>query len=202
MAARTNSSWAPRGPRSRSRPSLRMRFKCANRILIFFLRSRRDCGVRSRRGKGRRAREHILQKSKSNAVAALLVEYARLHDLTIMPASDERWYAEAVIFGSGRPTLMLQLNPRARPFALGTIAVAWDFSRAAARAVSDALPLLERAKKVRVVTVQNEKHFDKNHSAPARHRSRARTGFSSFWHENHRSVWRLPGAPRLGLVQH
>src|SRR6476660_1780665 len=42
IAARTNSSWAPRGPRSRSRPSLRMRFKCANRISIF-LRSRRDC---------------------------------------------------------------------------------------------------------------------------------------------------------------
>jgi len=31
MAARTNSSWAPRGPRRLSRPSLRMRFKCANR---------------------------------------------------------------------------------------------------------------------------------------------------------------------------
>jgi hypothetical protein len=29
MAARTNSSWAPRGPRSRSRPSFRVRFKCA-----------------------------------------------------------------------------------------------------------------------------------------------------------------------------
>src|SRR6202044_4195107 len=36
MAARTNSSWAPRGPRSRSRPSFRMRFRCANRISIFF----------------------------------------------------------------------------------------------------------------------------------------------------------------------
>ena len=41
MAARTNSSWAPRGPRSRSRPSFRMRLRCANRISIF-LRSRRD----------------------------------------------------------------------------------------------------------------------------------------------------------------
>jgi hypothetical protein len=38
---RTNSSWAPCGPRSRSRPSFRMRFKCANRISIF-LRSCRD----------------------------------------------------------------------------------------------------------------------------------------------------------------
>jgi hypothetical protein len=42
MAARTNSSWAPLGPRSRSRPSLRMRSRCANRIKTF-LRSRRDC---------------------------------------------------------------------------------------------------------------------------------------------------------------
>ena len=41
MAARTNSSWAPRGPRSRSRSSLRMRLRSANRISIF-LRARRD----------------------------------------------------------------------------------------------------------------------------------------------------------------
>jgi hypothetical protein len=46
MAASTNSSWAPRGPRSRSRPSRRMRFRCANRISIFF-RSRRDCSKAS-----------------------------------------------------------------------------------------------------------------------------------------------------------
>lgn len=41
IAARTNSSWAPRGRRSRRRPSFRMRFRWANRISIF-LRSRRD----------------------------------------------------------------------------------------------------------------------------------------------------------------
>ena len=35
MAARTNSSRTPRGPRSRSRLSLSMCFKCANRISIF-----------------------------------------------------------------------------------------------------------------------------------------------------------------------
>jgi hypothetical protein len=43
--------------------------------------------------------------------------------------------------------------------------VAWDFSRAAARAVSDAMPLLEKAKKVRIVTVLNEKRLDPKHSA-------------------------------------
>ena len=37
--------------------------------------------------------------------------------------------------------------------------VAWDGSRPAARAVADALPILERAKEVRVLTVVNEKEL-------------------------------------------
>src|SRR5438132_1741 len=52
MAAKTNSSWAPWGPRSRSRPSFRMRLRCANRISIF-LRSRRDCSKASVSAKDR-----------------------------------------------------------------------------------------------------------------------------------------------------
>jgi nucleotide-binding universal stress UspA family protein len=111
------------------------------------------------------SRESILQKCKTFEVPDMLVEYARLRDLTILPDSNDRWFAEAVIFGSGKPTLVLPQRPRSRPFELGTVAVAWDFSRAAARAVSDAIPLLEKAKKVRVVTVLNEKHLDNKHSA-------------------------------------
>ncbi len=122
------------------------------------------------------SRESMLQKCKSFEVPNLLVEYARLRDLTIMPQSHDRWYAEAVIFGSGRPTLILPQNPRPRPFALGTIAVAWDFSRAAARAVSDGLPLLEKAKKVRVVTILNEKHLDHKHSAEELSKNLSRHG--------------------------
>ena len=109
--------------------------------------------------------ESILEKCATFETPELLVEYARLRDLTIMPESNDRWYAEAVMFGSGRPTLILPQNPRSRPFELGTVAVAWDFSRAAARAVSDAMPLLEKAKKVRIVTVLNEKRLDDKHSA-------------------------------------
>ncbi len=111
------------------------------------------------------SRESMLAKCKSFEVPELLVEYARLRDLTIMPEQNDRWYAEAVMFDSGRPTLILPRKPRSRPFQLGTVAVAWDFSRAAARAVSDAMPLLERAKKVHVVTVLNEKRLDRKHSA-------------------------------------
>jgi nucleotide-binding universal stress UspA family protein len=109
--------------------------------------------------------ESILEKCKTFEAPDLLVEYARLRDLTIMPESNDRWYAEAVMFGSGRPTLILPQTPRSRGIGLGTAAVAWDFSRAAARAVSDAMPLLEKAKMVRIVTVLNEKRLDSKHSA-------------------------------------
>jgi len=113
------------------------------------------------------SRESILQKCKSFEVPDLLVEYARLRDLTIMPVPDsyDQWYAEAVIFGSGKPTLILPQSPRSRQFQLGTVAVAWDFSRAAARAVADAVPILEKAREARIVTVANEKVLDSKHSA-------------------------------------
>src|SRR5258708_4672406 len=42
IAANVNSNWAPHGPRNRSRPSRRIRFKCANSISTRFL-SRLDC---------------------------------------------------------------------------------------------------------------------------------------------------------------
>jgi len=122
--------------------------------------------------------ESIVEKCLTFEVPELLVDYAKLRDLTIVPVPEsyDQWYAETVIFGSGRPTLVLPETPRARPFELGTVVVAWDFSRAAARAVSDALPLLERAKKVRVVTVSNEKALDTKHSAEELAKNLARHG--------------------------
>ena len=82
-----------------------------------------------------------------------------------VPEAYDQWYAEAVIFGSGKPTLVLPERPRARPFELNTAVVAWDFSRAAARAIADAIPILEKAREVRIVTVANEKVLDSKHSA-------------------------------------
>jgi nucleotide-binding universal stress UspA family protein len=122
--------------------------------------------------------EACLEKCPTFAVPDLLVDHARLRDLTIVPAPEsyDQWYAEALIFGSGRPTLVLPETPRKRPFELGTVAVAWDFSRAAARAVSDALPLLEKASKVRIVTVTNEKKLDSKHFGEALAKNLARHG--------------------------
>jgi nucleotide-binding universal stress UspA family protein len=122
--------------------------------------------------------ETIHEKCTSTAFSNLLVDYARLRDLTIMPVpeSDDQGYAEVVIFGSGKPTLVLPGTPRSRPFELGTVAVAWDFSRAAARAISDALPLLEKATKVRVITIVDDKHMDTKHSAEELAKNLARHG--------------------------
>ena len=93
----------------------------------------------------------------------LLIREARLRDLTIVPAISEGtnylWYAESIVFGSGRPVLLLPQRSRPRELALDTIVIAWDGSRPAARAVADALPFLERAKNVRVLTVLNEKEL-------------------------------------------
>jgi nucleotide-binding universal stress UspA family protein len=122
--------------------------------------------------------EIIFEKCIMHELPALLVDYARLRDLTIMPVPDsyELWHAEEIIFQSGRPTLILPTAPRSRAFQLDSVSVAWDFSRAAARAVSDALPLLETAKKVRVVTVMNEKSMDTQHSAEELAKNLARHG--------------------------
>ena len=122
--------------------------------------------------------EIIHEKSLSHRVSERLVDYARLRDLTIVsvPESYDQWYAEAIIFGSGRPTLVLPESPPSRPFELNTAVVAWDFSRSAARAVADAIPILEKAKRVRVVTVTNEKVIDTKHSSEELAKNLARHG--------------------------
>jgi nucleotide-binding universal stress UspA family protein len=84
--------------------------------------------------------------------------HARYADLTILgqPDPDNPMTAEdlpeQIILGSGRPAIVV---PYAGTFrTIGTqVMVAWNGSREAARALHDALPLLERAAGVRVVSV-------------------------------------------------
>jgi nucleotide-binding universal stress UspA family protein len=86
---------------------------------------------------------------------------ARYFDLTLLPWSAEGAAAQdmpqAVIFGSGRPAILVPPGPA--PAALDHIAIAWDESRVAARALGDALPLLAAGGRVTVLTVRNEKHL-------------------------------------------
>jgi nucleotide-binding universal stress UspA family protein len=106
--------------------------------------------------------ERISEQCLTSQVPDVLIEYARLRDLTIIPVPEgdhvDQWYSESIIFGSGRPTIVLpHTRRRTAPFALDNVIVAWDFSRPATRAITDAMPILEKAKRVCVLTVSNEK---------------------------------------------
>ncbi len=82
---------------------------------------------------------------------------ARHFDLTIIgqgrePNSDDELMAEAALFDSGRPVLFIpRIHTKAPRFERAL--VAWDGSRAAARALADAMPLLVKASTIDVVTI-------------------------------------------------
>lgn len=87
---------------------------------------------------------------------------ARYHDLAMLGLpggqegdSSQRALAEALVFGAGRPVLLL---PEGQPSTPCTrVLIAWDGSRAAALAVADARPFLQRAEAVTVVCVTQDK---------------------------------------------
>jgi len=107
----------------------------------------------------------ISESCNSAEVTSRLLRHARLHDITIMPLvpADQiaQYEPEAVLFEAGRPVVIVPLNYRCeRSDGIGTVAVAWDFGGPAARAASDALPILRKATSVKVVTVENEKRIE------------------------------------------
>lgn len=85
--------------------------------------------------------------------------HARYYDLSLVgwEAGNQtsRATAEAVVFGSGRPTLLLPELWDIKCF--DHVAIAWDGSRVAARAVADARFILERAERISMLTVIGEK---------------------------------------------
>jgi nucleotide-binding universal stress UspA family protein len=113
-----------------------------------------------------------LETCRAFEVPDVLADYSRLYDLTILPLPqgadipplDVRWYAEEIIFESGRPSIVLPRDAMG-PFSFETVIVAWDKSRVAARAVADALPILRKANQVRLLTVTDEKAIASRPSA-------------------------------------
>ncbi|WP_298243693.1 universal stress protein [uncultured Bradyrhizobium sp.] len=101
-------------------------------------------------------------KVPADQIAAILAEYARFSDLTLLPVKphDSRTESivEAFLFGSGRPLLLCpehladEVSPK-----FENVVIAWDHSARAARAIGDALPVLQAAATVRVVTVADDK---------------------------------------------
>lgn len=96
-----------------------------------------------------------------SAIPDVTAEIARLYDCTVMPSIEEQWalgisVLEEVLFSSGRPMIVVPVDGHI-PSALDVILVAWDGSRAATRAIHDAIPILQQAGRVEVITVTEEK---------------------------------------------
>jgi nucleotide-binding universal stress UspA family protein len=88
-------------------------------------------------------------------------QLARRFDLSIVKQSEpsramvEELLIEAALFESGRPVVVVPYTQK-EPLKLERVLVCWDRSRNAARAIADAMPFLERAKSIDLLTVSSK----------------------------------------------
>lgn len=104
------------------------------------------------------AAESFTLDARLSSAGDVLGRTARRYDLTIVPQSppdsdrDSDTLAEAVLFNSGRPVLLVPYAYN-KPFKADRVYLAWDGSAPAARSLAQAMPFLARAKAVEIVTV-------------------------------------------------
>lgn len=136
-----------------------------------------DEAISSSGQNGRRLMERFEKESRARGVfqdeqyersafflsAEHIVESAKTRDLVLAPVPDtlglDELEIEDLVFQTGRPAILIPAYdgaPRLQN-SLDRIVVAWDFSRAASRALADAMPLLQKARKVSVLTFRGEK---------------------------------------------
>lgn len=95
---------------------------------------------------------------EGSALVSILSFHARCVDLIVGGQRDEDdphslgGIMDNVALESGRPVLVVPYIGASQPIGENVL-VAWNASREAARAVNDSLPLLKRAKKVDVITI-------------------------------------------------
>lgn len=107
------------------------------------------------------------------SVADCVLPYARAADLVVAGQTDPDWpgsdyldIADRLAVESGRPVLIIP-NAGLYEQVGETVLVAWNGRREAARAVFDALPILQRANNVRVVWVNPQSEGEPAQDFPA-----------------------------------
>jgi nucleotide-binding universal stress UspA family protein len=105
---------------------------------------------------------HLLD-ARTPVIADEVIAIGRSADLVVVSATNpdeitgvERDFVEQVVMAVGRPVIVLPAKGDAR-LSLKEIVVGWDGGREAARAAFDALPLLRKAEKVRIVRIDPQK---------------------------------------------
>ena len=108
----------------------------------------------------------------SYAATRSVTEMSRLYDLNIVAQPDRSnpsqtdFLSEAVLFGSGRPVLMIPYITQA-PIKTDRILICWDGGLPAARALHNALPFPRKAGTIDVVTVNEQKNANGKASSAA-----------------------------------
>jgi nucleotide-binding universal stress UspA family protein len=105
--------------------------------------------------------EQKVKRLAAADIGAGLAEAARLKDLTLVPLKPHDLQSEKIveqlIFHSGRPILLCPEESADKlKAAFDNVAIAWDHTAPAARAVADALPLLQTAATVRIITATDQ----------------------------------------------
>lgn len=116
--------------------------------------------------------ERRLGRIAAADIPAHLALEARLRDLSIVPVKPHDGQSEKIverlIFESGRPILICPEEFASElEVAFDDVVIAWDHTAPAARAVADALPLLQAAATVRVVTATDERTAAQRESGAA-----------------------------------
>lgn len=119
------------------------------------------------------------RQSEPGSMGDKAAEEARYFDLALLPWSKETPvvsdFSQTVVFGAGRPSILVPSGVKSVP--LKHVAIAWDASRVAARALADAMPLLPEGCRITVLTVQDEKPLPGKGLAEALAASLQRRGF-------------------------
>lgn len=116
------------------------------------------------RHEGKRLNLHlttIRSSQRREWIGDAMAVAARTHDFALFCSGeglDDQSTAEALIFRSGRPVILIPKD--AAPVHIETVAIAWDGSRAATRAFHDALPILRMAGEVVLLTAGSDKVID------------------------------------------
>lgn len=109
------------------------------------------------------------------AMSSRVVEHAMRYDLTVVghpgPDADSDGFLDRLVLEAGRPVLIVPGGERTGP-GFDRIILAWNGTREATRALHDALPLLERAKVVGVVSLRTPPREDVPSADIARHLAR------------------------------
>jgi nucleotide-binding universal stress UspA family protein len=105
--------------------------------------------------------EHRLCKTIGTSAPLILSKLARRFDLSVFMQSEPNGVnnddmIEASLFQSGRPPIVVP-HIQKEGLKLDHVVCCWDGSRAAARAINDALPLIAKATVVDLLIVLNEK---------------------------------------------